>query len=49
MFSNTSILEFKNNIQCNINNIYDWLNVNKLSLNISKTNVFKSNNNRNID
>ena len=32
-FSNTSILELKNNIQFNINKLYDWFNVNKLSLN----------------
>ena len=37
IFSNTSILELKNNIQ--FNKLYDWLNVNKLLLNISKTNV----------
>ena len=52
IFSNTSILELKNNIQFNINKLYDWLNVNKLSLNISKTNVLLfniRNKNRNIN
>ena len=48
----TSILLLKNNIQFNINKLYDWLNVNKLSLNISKTNVLLfniKNRNRNIN
>ena len=50
IFSNTSILELKNNIQFNINKLYDWLNVNKLSLNISKTNVLLFNiRNKNIN
>ena len=52
IFSNTSILKLKNNIQFNINKLYDWLNVNKLSLNISKTNVLLfniRNKNRNIN
>ena len=52
IFSNRSILELKNNIQFNINKLYDWLNVNKCSLNISKTNVLLfniRNKNRNIN
>ena len=52
IFSNTPILELKNNInkQFNINKLYDWLNVNKLSLNISKTNVLLFNiRNKNIN
>ena len=52
IFSNKSILDFKNNIQFNINKLYNWLNVNKLSLNISKTNVLLfniRNKNRNIN
>ena len=53
IFSNTSILELKNNIKCNINKLYNWLNVNKLSLNISKTvllfNIRNKNRNINLD
>ena len=35
-FSDKSITDVKTNIQYNLNKLFDWLSINKLSLNVSK-------------
>ena len=37
IFSDKLIINLKPNIQCNLNNLFDWLNINKLSINVSKS------------
>ena len=39
IFSDTSISKLENKMQCGIDQLYVWLNINKLSLNIDKTNI----------
>ena len=39
IFSNKSITEIKTNIQRNLNKLFDWLSINKLSLNVSKSSL----------
>ena len=39
IFSNKSITDLKTNIQRNLNKLFDWLSINKLSLNVSKSNL----------
>ena len=39
IFSDTSISKLENKMQCGIDQLYVWLNINKLSLNIYKTNI----------
>ena len=51
-FSNATILDLKCNIQFNLDKLYNWLNIKKLSFNISKTNALLfniRNKNENID
>ena len=39
IFSDTSMSKLENKMQCGIEQLYIWLNINKLSLNIDKTNI----------
>ena len=39
IFSDKSITALKTNIQRNLNKLFDWLNINKLSLNVSKSSL----------
>ena len=39
IFSDKSITSLKTNIQRNLNKLFDWLNINKLSLNVSKSSL----------
>ena len=40
IFYDKTILNLKDNMPTNINKLFKWLNINKLSINIKKTNVF---------